>query len=138
MSKIKFYYLLPFLAVGLLITSCGDDDDDNEDNKITITIEEPADGETVARASCDDVHIHVDLVASDENHEVEILLHPHGDVDDKIIDYDAHDHDANITFEQEVDLCSYPAGTCFHLEIEACLDHDCEEKETAEAEFCLE
>ena len=45
---------------------------------------------------------------------------------------------STITFEQEVDLCSYAAGTCFHLEIEACIDHDCAEKETAEVEFCLQ
>lgn len=136
MKNLKFLYLFAFALLTLSITSCGDDDDDN--NTITITIEEPADGETIARANCGDVHVHVEVVASDENHEVEIILHPEGDLDNKIIDYDVHEHDAVITFEQEVDLCSFAAGTCFHLEVEACVDHDCEEKATAEAEFCLQ
>jgi len=135
MRDFKFYYLFAFVVLGLFITSCGDDDDEG-DNQITITIEEPVDGETIT--DCADVHIHVDITATDENHEVEILLHPEGDVSDKIIDYDAHEHDKVITFEQEVDLCSYPAGTCFHLEVEACVDHDCEEKATADVEFCLQ
>lgn len=137
MKKFKFHYLLPMLCLGLFISSCGDDDDDGDDNNvITITIEEPINEETIT--DCAEVHVHVDVAASVENHEVEIILHPEGDVDDKIIDFDMHDHDMLITFEQEVDLCSYPAGTCFHLEVEACIDHDCETKETAEAEFCLQ
>ena len=136
MKKIKFHYLLPLLCLGFFITSCGDDDDNDDNNTITITIEEPLNGETIM--DCADVHVHIDIEASDENHEVEIVLHPEGDVSDKIIDSDMHEHDKVITFEQEVDLCSYPAGTCFHLEVEACIDHDCEEKETADVEFCLQ
>lgn len=132
MKDFKFYYLFAFVALGLLITSCGDDDDDN---KITITIEEPVDGETIA--DCADVHVHIDIDASVENHELEILLHPEGDVNDKILDSDMHEHDKEIKFEQTVDLCSYPAGTCFHLEVAACIDHDCETKETSDVEFCL-
>ena len=137
MYRIKLYLLLSFLSLGLLVTSC-EDDDDPVTNQITITIDEPTEGEVIALADCADVHVHVDIAASDENHEVEIVLHPEGDVDDKIIDYDAHEHDALITFVQDVNLCSYPSGTCFHLEVEACIDHDCTEKATADAEFCLE
>ena len=138
MKNFKLIYLLAFALFAVTITSCSDDDDDHGDNTITITIEEPTDGETIAMADCGDVHVHIDIVASDENHEVEVVLHPEGDVNTKILDIDMHEHDAEITIEQEVDLCSFPAGTCFHLEVEACIDHDCEEKETAEAEFCLQ
>ncbi|MGB1241961.1 MAG: hypothetical protein ACPG49_05540 [Chitinophagales bacterium] len=137
MYRIKFYSLLSFLSLGLLISSC-DKDDDNDSNVITITIEEPTEGEVITLANCADVHIHIDVLASDENHEIEVVLHPEGDVDDKIIDYDAHEHDSLIEFAQEVDLCSYPSGTCFHLEVAACVDHDCAEKATADVEFCLE
>ena len=59
-------------------------------------------------------------------------------IERQIIDYDKHSHDQVITFEQDVDLCGYAAGTCFHLEVEACIDHDCEEKQTADVEFCLQ
>lgn len=135
MKKIKFYYLFAFVSLGLFITSCGDDADDAT-NEITITIDEPLDGETIT--DCAEVHVHVDFDASVENHEIAVVLHPEGDVNDKIIDYSEHEHDQSVTFDQEVDLCSYPAGTCFHLEVEACKDHDCEEKSTAEAEFCLQ
>lgn len=136
MKKINFYYLFAFLTLGLLVTSCGDDDDDEMTNQITITIEEPLNGETITE--CSDVHVHIDFVATVENHEVEVVLHPEGDVNDKIIEYDKHDHDQTITFEQEVDLCSYAAGTCFHLEVKACVDHDCAESTTADVEFCLQ
>ena len=139
MKNLKFFYLFAFLFVGLIvIPSCGDDDTSDETNSISITIEEPIDGENIAMTNCADIHIHVDIEASVENHEVEIILHPEGDVNDKIIDWDMHDHDKLLTMEQEVDLCSYPAGTCFHLEVVACVDHDCEETATADAEFCLQ
>ena len=138
MKNLKFFYLFAFVFVGLVISSCKKDDDDHGDNTITITIEEPMNGENIAMADCATVHVHVDIEASDENHEVEIVLHPEGDVNDKIIDYDKHSHDQVITFEQDVDLCGYAAGTCFHLEVEACIDHDCAEKQTADVEFCLQ
>ena len=141
MKDLKLIYLFVFLCSGLLFVGCGNDDDhddDHGDNEVTITIEEPTDGAVIATADCGDVHLHIDFVATDENHEIEILLHREGDVSDVAFTYDEHDHDKVINFDQEVDLCSYPAGTCFHLEVSACVDHDCEEKATAEAEFCLE
>ena len=137
MNNLKIYFTL-ILAIGILtINSCKKDDDEAPaGNTITITIQEPIDGETLV--DCSDVHIHVEVIASEENHEVEIVLHPEGDTNDKIIDFDKHDHDRLITFEQGVDLCSYGSGACFHLEVEACIDHDCAERETAEVEFCLQ
>ena len=134
MEKFKFYYLFAFLTLGLFVTSCGDDDE--ETNTVTIEIEEPLDGAVIT--DCADVHIHIDFTASVENHEIEVILHPEGDTSDKIIDYDEHEHDKVINFEQEVDLCSYGAGACFHLEVFACVDHDCAERASAEAEFCLQ
>ena len=139
MKNFKFLYLFAFTALVLGVTSCGDDDSDNEPaNTITITIEDPMDGGKIAMADCADVHIHVDFEATDEVHEVKVVLHPDDDVSDKIIDYDEHSHEQKFTFEEERDLCSYGAGACFHLEVEACVDHDCEETVSAEAEFCLE
>lgn len=135
MKSTKFLFLLAFLISGLFITSCEKNHDDNE---ITITIDEPTNGATIATADCGSVHVHLAIDASVENHVVEIVLHPEGDLDDKIIDFDKHTHDKEFKFEQELDLCGYAAGTCFHLEVSACVDHDCNEKSTAEAEFCLE
>ena len=133
----KFIYLILLTPLVFAISSCKDDDGDH-DNMITITIDEPVDGQNIPLADCAEVHIHVDIEASVENHELEIVLHPEGDVNDKIIDYDLHDHDKVISFTQEVDLCSYGAGACFHLEVEACIDHDCIEKARADVEFCLQ
>lgn len=133
----KIQWLFYLLILGLLFIAC-DDDDENDamENEITINILEPADGETIS--DCADVHIHIEVTASMENHEIEVELHPEDDVDDKIIAYDEHNHDEVIDWEQDVNLCSYASGTCFHLEVAACKDHDCEEKERADAEFCLE
>lgn len=138
MKNLKFLYLFILCPLVFGMIGCDDDDNDEPTNTITITIDEPMDGEKIPVANCSDVHVHVDIVASIENHEVEIVLHPEGDVDTKIIDFDMHEHDKEITFTQDVDLCSYAAGDCFHLEVEACIDHDCEEKATADVEFCLE
>ena len=134
----KFYslYSLMALCLGmLLLNACNNDDEQPETNTITITVHEPANEETIS--DCATVHIHVDFTASVENHEVEVVLHPEGDTSDRIVDFDMHDHDKVITFEQDIDLCSYGAGACFHLEVSACVDHDCAQKETADVEFCL-
>lgn len=134
MKNLKAFYLIAFVAFGLFTASCGDDDGADA-NTITITIDEPLDGETIT--DCADVHIHIDIDASIENHEVEVELHPEGDTGDLIIEWDMHAHDMEVHFEQEVNLCDYAAGTCFHLEVLACEDHDCEATKFAEAEFCL-
>ena len=138
MKNLNLLYLFAFVLLVTFVTSCSDDDEEPTNNVVTITIDEPLPNETIAMADCGDVHIHIDIVATDENHEIEVILHPEGDVSDKIIDYDQHDHDKEIEFFQSVDLCSYAAGTCFHLEVEACVDHDCAEKATADVEFCLQ
>ena len=135
MKNFKFYYFCAFVVLGLVITSCGDDDEHGE-NTVTITINAPLNGAVISE--CSNVSIQVDFVATDENHETEIILHPVEDASDKIIDYDGHDHDKEFTFTQDIDLCSYVAGTCFRLAVDACVDHDCEEKVAAEAEFCLQ
>ena len=127
------------LALGALTFIGCDKDDDEEmhaDNEITINILEPGADEVITDPS--DVHVHIEIEATDENHEVEIILHPEGDVDDAIIDFDQHTHDKVVIFEQEVDLSAYPSGTGFHLEVEACVDHDCEEKATADVEFSIQ
>lgn len=138
MKKTALYSLFALLSLGVCFTSCGDDDDDHdhEDNKVTITIEEPTSGAVIT--DCGDVHIHIDIEATEELHEIEIELHPEDDVNNKILTHDKHTHDKVYNFEDEVNLCDFPAGTCFHLEVVACVDHDCDEKETADAEFCLQ
>ncbi len=140
MKSLRFLYLFVIVSLVFGVIGCDDDDDHDDDptNTVTITIEEPGDGENIPIANCANVHVHVEFEASVENHEVEIVLHPEGDVSDKIINYSMHSHDKKIEFEQEVNLCSYGAGACFHLEVEACVDHECDEKATAEAEFCLQ
>lgn len=131
-------YSLAILLSGLCFTACDDDDDSDDmmDHSVNIKIEEPIDGSTISDPA--DVHIHIDITSTDEIHEVEVELHPEGNSDDKIIDFEAHSHEQSYTFEQKVDLSSYASGTCFHLEVKVCEDHDCSTRETADAEFCLE
>lgn len=101
-----------------------------------IEFEEPMAGEIVSDAS--DVHIHIHFTATNGDlHEIEVMLHPDGDVDDMILDFHHHDHVEEYVFEQEVDLSSYPAGTTFHLEAVTCLDHDCEEEKMGDIEFSI-
>lgn len=136
---LKYSSLLMLALSVMIFTGCDEDDDhdhDHDHNEITINILEPGADEVVADAS--DVHIHIEIEATEDNHDIDIILHPDGDVSDKIIDEHMHDHDKKVVFEQDYDLSSYPAGTKFHLEVEACKDHDCEEKEFADVEFSIQ
>ncbi|TXB64441.1 hypothetical protein [Phaeodactylibacter luteus] len=139
MKMMKFSWLT-MLALGLLtFSSCEKEDDHDHDhghNEITINILEPGPDEVLADAS--DAHIHIEIEATDSNHDIDIVLHPDGNVDDKILDVHLHEHDQKVVFEQDLDLSSYPAGTKFHLEVEACSDHDCEEKVFADVEFSIQ
>lgn len=134
--KSNYLSLLLLLALSIVVISCNDDDHDHDDNTITITIQNPTAGATIS--DCASVLVQVEVEASIENHELEIVLHPEDDTSNRIIDFDKHDHDQLITFEETVDLCSFAAGTCFHLEVVACEDHDCEKTARADAEFCLQ
>jgi hypothetical protein len=128
------WILLLALATAFTFTAC-EDEDDHGDNDITINILEPGNDEVVADAS--DVHIHIEIEATEDNHDIDIILHPDGDINDKIIEQNLHEHDQKVSFEQDIDLSSYPAGTKFHLEVEACKDHDCEEIVFEDVEFSI-
>jgi hypothetical protein len=140
-ETMKFIKNLFFLALAVSLAtgfaSCNKDDDDHDhhDNEITIRILEPMSNEKITDAA--KVHIHIEVEASDENHEVEIVLYPHGDSSNKILDVDRHTHDKVFVFEQDIDLSSFPADTEFHLEVKACVDHDCKEKEEKHIDFSI-
>lgn len=128
--------LFGFLALGLFVTACNDDDhDDDHDHEVTIEFLEPTDDETVAAP--DDVHVHVRITAEDEIHDVEIKMYPHDNEDDLIIDHDAHSHESSYDFEGDYDLSAYPSGTEFHLEVKAAKDHDGTEYEEEDIHFKL-
>jgi hypothetical protein len=125
--------LLPVLVLAMTVVGCKEEEDIAS---VEIEFEEPVAGEIVADAS--DVHIHVHFTGKNTDvHEVEVELHPDDDVSDKIIEWDEHSHEAEVIFEQEVDLSSYPSGTEFHLEAKACIDHDCNEVVTGDIEFSI-
>lgn len=136
-KTLKFLVALSVLA--FVQVSCSTDDPDEEEhNHVTITIENPTDGATISATDAENLEVKIKLEADVELHDVEILLHPSGDESDKILEADVHEHDKSHTYTQTVDLSSYPAGTSFHLEVEACEDHDCAEKATADVTFSLE
>ncbi len=123
--------MLTFLGA-FALSSC----DREEVITVNIEFEEPTAGETVADAS--DVHIHVHFTAmGGDLHDLEVVLHPDGDVADKIIEFDGHEHAEEYVFMEDVNLSSYPSGTTFHLEAKACLDHDCAESEFGDIEFMI-
>ena len=133
--NLRFLFLLLGGLAALGFVGC-DKDDDHDDNEITIRILEPAANAVIEDAA--NVNIRVEVEATDENHEVEIVLYPDGDSNNKILDSDLHEHDKLLSFEQGIDLSSFPAGQKFHLKVEACVDHDCEKKAKAEIEFSIQ
>jgi hypothetical protein len=133
--NLRFLFLLLGGLTALSFAGC-DKDDDHDDNEITIRILEPAANAVIEDAA--NVNIRVEVEATDENHGVEIVLYPDGDPNNKLLDSDLHEHDELLSFEQGIDLSSFPSGQKFHLNVEACVDHDCEEKKTAEVEFSIQ
>ena len=127
---------IPTLALAVF-GFVGCEDDDHDHGKATITFDEPMIDEVISLANANDVHIHIEFVWDGEGHGYEVKLHPDGDVNDLIINYDEHNHESSATFMQDVDLSSYPAGTEFHLEAKACEDHDCDEFEESSIHFSL-
>ena len=131
-------FLIPVLAVAVFgFVGCEEDDHDHGDTTATIVFDEPMNDEVIPLASANDVHIHIEFTFDPEGHEIEVELYPEGDESNKIIDYDEHNHSAAITFMQDVDLSSFAAGTEFHLEAKACLDHDCDEYKEADIHFSI-
>lgn len=138
-NSLKIGLLL--LASAFIISACNNDDDDHDNddhNEITIQFLSPTPDQVIPMSEANAVVISIEVEASDENHEIEIELHPESDTGDKIINDDEHTHDKVFLYDHVVDLSSYPSGTEFHLEVKACLDHDCEEIERSDIEFKIE
>ena len=128
------------LGMALLFTACDSDDDHHhsDDNEINIMILSPMDGEVISMEDASAVEIHVVVEATEENHDVEIELYPVGESANKILDWHLHTHDQLVEFANDpVDLSSFEAGTEFHLEVKACIDHDCDERETKHIHFTI-
>ena len=132
--KYRFYFILLF-SIGMFMTT-GCDKHDDELSDIEIRFMQPTNGAVITNPS--NVQIRVIVEAEPENHDIEIILYPHDDSNNKIIDWDAHTHDQVVEFNQTVDLSSFPSGTEFHLDVEACRDHDCDTKEFARIEFSIQ
>lgn len=122
-------------ALPLFFTAC--DSHDHDHNDITITIESPTEGMALDSTNCGALEVHIDVKGTEELHDVEIKLAPENDPMNYILDVDAHSHDMEYHFVQTVDLCSFAAGTEFHVEVSTCKDHDCTEKATQEVHFSM-
>lgn len=124
MRKINFFGMLLALAA-LTTTSCTKDDDDHDnENEITIQFISPENGGIIDGSN---VNILVRLSATLSLYDVELVLHPKGDDDNKLLDIDLHNHVKELDLQETLDLSSFPSGTVFVLEVEAALfddDHD--------------
>lgn len=138
--KNLLYGMLLLFSGALLFTACSDDDDHHhsDDNEVNILIQSPTDGHTYSMEEAADLDIHVLFEATEENHDVEVELYPHGDHSNKIVDWDAHEHDPLIEFRTSVDLSSFDSGTVFHLRTKSCVNHRCTDYEEKEITFTIE
>lgn len=133
MKKIPYLFALATLTFAL--SSCNKEEDDH--NHIDIAFLEPFNDQSFTGAEAANVHIHVRFTAEVENEAIVLRLYPESDPTDLILNLDVHEHDAVIDIEEDVDLSAYPAGTEFHLEAEACEDHECTEVVTADIHFTV-
>lgn len=129
MSTRFFFAALLGLSVVFTQTSCKKDDH----NEITINILKPVANQTVANKA--QVEIHVEVEASVENHEVEVIVYQHGNSANPVFDWDQHAHDKKITLTETIDLSSFASGAEFHLKVIACKDEDCTEDVSKEIVF---
>ncbi|HMQ08305.1 MAG TPA: hypothetical protein PKC30_13470 [Saprospiraceae bacterium] len=120
----------------ILMISAGCHSHDDELSDIEIRFITPQNGDALSNAS--NVMIRVEIEADPENHDIDIVLYPHNNNSNKIVDWHRHTHDQLVIFSQAVDLSSFSSGTVFHLDVEACRDHDCETKARAGIEFSIQ
>ena len=126
-----------FLVLALGATSCKEDGHDHDDNTVLIEFLKPGNEQVIPMADASNVHIHVRFTATEENHEVAVKLYPEGDPGNLLLNFDLHDHDVVINVEEDLDLSSFAPGTEFHLEAEACENHDCVEVVSRDIHFTI-
>jgi hypothetical protein len=120
-----------FLGLSVILSQSACKKDDL--NEITINIIKPTANQTVANKAA--VEIQVEVEASVENHEVEVVVYRHGNEANPVFDWDQHAHDKKITLTETIDLSSFATGTEFHLKVIACKDEDCTEEVKKEITF---
>ncbi len=136
MNRFSYFFGVLLASAVLVFSACNKDDDEHGDhNHIEITIISPTANQTVADPSA--VEVRIAFEADDELHDIEIKLHPVDDASDLIIDFEVHTHQKTYEFHTVVDLSSYPAGTEFELDIDACEDEACTEKESKHIHFSI-
>ncbi|MBX2927709.1 MAG: hypothetical protein KF852_07745 [Saprospiraceae bacterium] len=124
-----------FIALfgALLLTAAGCEKEAS--NEITINIISPVADQVMANPGS--VLIHIEFEATEENEAIEVYIHRDGNVNDVVFEWDTHEHDKKIVLMETIDLSSYPSGTKFHLEAEACKDHDCKNRVSKHIEFTI-
>nr|MBS0036747.1 hypothetical protein [Saprospiraceae bacterium] len=134
----KISFLL--LAFPLVFVACDNDDDHHhdDDNEITINFISPQHDQVITMEEAENLLIQLEVLATDENHDIYIELHPENDASNKILDHHFHLHDPDFEFSESVDLSGFPSGTEFHLEVRAALDHDGDHHERGDIEFSIE
>jgi anti-sigma regulatory factor (Ser/Thr protein kinase) len=120
-----------FLGLSVILSQSACKKDDL--NEITINIIKPTANQTVADKAA--VEIQVEVEASVENHEVEVVVYQHGNEANPVFDWDQHAHDKKITLTETLDFTAFASGTEFHLKVIACKDEECTEDVKKEITF---
>jgi len=125
-----------------LFVGCDSDDDHNHDhddgNEISIQIFHPEENQIVSAEEAENLLISLEVIATDENHDIYIELYPADDASDKVLDFHVHLHNPIYTFDETLDISEYSSGTSFILNVRAALDHDGHEHVESQIEFSKE
>jgi hypothetical protein len=127
--KSKIIIATLMFVFSMVFTSCHK----HEDIEVAIDVISPEANSMVSNPAS--TLFHIVFSGSGELHDIRILVYPKGNPNDKIIDFDQHEHARSFTFMETRDLQSYPAASVFVMQIEADKDEEGKETERKVLEF---
>ncbi len=125
---IDLFKALALAVLGVaLLPACNDDEP--LENVLTVEIESPAKNAVISMSQEDHVHVHVNIQATLDLHNITMQIHPLDDHDNIIWKVDSHgDGNAPFTHEEDLSFADYAfqPDTDYVIEVEACGNHQCE------------
>lgn len=126
----KLFIPLFVLFITFQLTSCNDDDVLED---VNINFVYPTNGQQIDLADAEEFEFKVVVTADKDLHDIFFRAFPTENPSDMVVDIKRHRHDTEIEITQVRDLSAYPSGTEFTIEVDVCIDHDCDKTPVQES-----